>query len=448
MRWWKRHRATKLRWLVYVLLTLCLVVPPLLLYVCTPLTPPSAFSLLPPPSSPSSPSSCPSSLCLYPFHFCSFSFHANCFPRIRDLCFHSSQVQICKDSVHKRQGKDLNLLESKACSHHKDKPWDALSIMRFYGERLTLPVVHSSFCTDNNESWTKGLTMVADQRYLPYRKPNPHHEAEKLIPALLMHKKLKGLINTTLHWFSSPSELSEWAAGFMKATGMDSFVHFLELPRKDEPAVCFEDAVTFSAATNLWYIPDESSNQWLRGKVLRHCSIPAANASWPVKTAAILDREGGTRHFANKHLVAEAVHRILNISVKQGFGGVGTFCDQVQAMAAEDLLIVPHGSQNTNLIFARPGTIVIEVFPYLYYTNALRNFTHAAGLQVYAILGKPLQKNPIMWIFSLVGWDVCYSLRWCKNYAKRQPITVDIQELERVLSHIGQGYLQPLASST
>lgn len=290
--------------------------------------------------------------------------------------------------------------------------------------------------------------MVADQRYLPYGKPNPHHEAEKLIPALLMQQKLKGLINTTLYWFSSRHDLSEWAAGFLKATGMDSTVHFLELPKKKEAGMCFEDAVTFSAPTNLWYIPDESSNQWLRKQVLRHCSIPAANASLPVTSAAILDREGGARHFANRQLVAEAVHRVLNISVKQGFGGVGSFCDQVQAVVKEDILIVPHGSQNTNLIFARPGTIVIEVFPYLYYTDALRNFTHAAGLHVHAILGQRPRQNLLMWLFSLVGWDNCYyHFRWCKNYARRQPIIVDIHELEKILFLIDQRHVQPLVSS-
>lgn len=345
-----------------------------------------------------------------------------------------------------RQGKKW-IVNSKACRFQSNKSWDAPLIMRFHGERLTLPVEHSSSCSAHDGKWIPGLSMVADQRFLPYGKPNPHHEAEKLIPALLMHQKLKRLVNTKLYWFSSRSEVSQWAIGFMKATGMDSIVQFLELPKKDEVAVCFEDVVIFSAPTNLWYIPDEKWKHWLRRKVLRHCSFPIANASWPLKTAAILDRSGGARHFANKQLVAKAVHKVLNISVTHGFAGVGTFCDQVKAVVAEDVLIVPHGSQNTNLIFARPGTVVIEVFPYLYYTNALRNLTHATGLHVYAVLGKHSRENFLMWIFSLFGWDTCYSFRWCKNYARRQPILVDIQELEKVLSHIRQGHLQPLGSS-
>ena len=83
------------------------------------------------------------------------------------------------------------------------------------------------------------------------------------------------------------------------------------------------------------------------------------NASWPLKTAAILDRAGRTRHFANKQLVvcayfalklvvkilvtflrfclrflqvANSVEKVLKIPVRQAFGGVGSFCEQVKNM--------------------------------------------------------------------------------------------------------------------
>lgn len=120
--------------------------------------------------------------------------------------------------------------------------------MRFHGERRTLPVVHAS--CGGHKQWIRGLAMVADQRFLPYRKPNPHHEAEKLIPVLLMREKL-GLTNSTLYWFSTKQDISEWALGFLKATNMYEKVHFLDLPERQETAVCFEDAVVFSASTNL-----------------------------------------------------------------------------------------------------------------------------------------------------------------------------------------------------
>ena len=147
--------------------------------------------------------------------------------------------------------------------------------MRFDGERLTCPVAYSSSCSIHESKWISGLSMVADQRYLPYGRPNPHHEAEKIIPALLMQQKLRELLNSTLYWFSYQQDLSEWARGFLKATGMDISVKFMQFPKQDEESICFEDAVIFSGPTNLWYIPDVTWNEWIRQQVLKYCSIPS-----------------------------------------------------------------------------------------------------------------------------------------------------------------------------
>ena len=87
--------------------------------------------------------------------------------------------------------------------------------------------------------------------------------------------------------------------------------------------------------------------------------------------------------------------------------------------------------------------VFFQVFPYLFYTDALRNLTHATGIQMFAILGKQ-PKNFYMWLYSLIGWDLCYfQIRWCKNYARQQPIIVDIEELERILIQISQSYMHP-----
>lgn len=403
---------------------------------------PSSFSSIPHPYS-----SCPSSFSLHPSQFCIQGCQNTCFPRIHNLCFYSSQVKICEDTIERKSIKNRDILDFEGWNGALKQRPEPLSIMRFHGERLTLPVVRSA--CPGQKKWTSGLAMVADQRYLPYGKPNPHHEAEKLIPALLMRQTSR-LSSSRLYWFSTKQDLSVWATGFLKAVSMKLEVQFLDLPEQHEAAVCFEDAVVLSAPTNLWYIPDESSNKWLRDLVLQHCSISPENSSWPLKSASILDRQGGKRHIANKQLVAEVLQRVFNVSVKQRFSGIGSFCDQVQAVVEDDLLIVPHGSQNTNLIFARPGTIVIEVFPHLYYTEALRNYTHAAGLQVYAVLGHIPHNKILSRIFSLLGWDFCYHhLRWCKNYSRQQPIYVDTFELEKLLMNIGKNYYsgsQPLAT--
>lgn len=127
------------------------------------------------------------------------------------------------------------------------------------------------------------------------------------------------------------------------------------------------------------------------------------------------------------------MERTLMVPVEHRSGGIGSFCEQVRAVAEDDLFLVPHGSQNVNFLFARPGAVVVEVFPYLYHTDAFRNFTHAAGIDVYPLLGA--RPDDSLWIrlLSLFGWDACFRMMWCKNFARRQPLVIDLQQLEALL---------------
>ncbi len=98
--------------------------------------------------------------------------------------------------------------------------------------------------------WVRGVHMVADVKLMPNGPnvgPNPHHEAEKLIPAILL-SHLYGLENSTLHWFTStdPSTISEWSLGLIKVFQQTLRVNFLNVPNDHEPQVCFEDAILFS----------------------------------------------------------------------------------------------------------------------------------------------------------------------------------------------------------
>lgn len=123
--------------------------------------------------------------------------------------------------------------------------------------------------------------------------------------------------------------------------------------------------------------------------------------------------------------------------MRHGYSGNGSFCDQVREVAEEDLIVVPHGSQNVNLLFARKGAVVVEIFPYLYYTTALRNYTHAAQLHVYPLLGDIPKKNFRLHLLSIVGWDSCFEkFRWCKYYSRKQVVHADIEELKKLLHHI------------
>lgn len=103
--------------------------------------------------------------------------------------------------------------------------------------------------------WIRGLQMVADVKLMPHGKkvgPNPHHEAEKLIPAVLL-SHLYGLRNSTLYWFAhrDPKTISRWSLGLIKVFLETMKVEFMDVPGPDEPQICFEDAILFSGIVSL-----------------------------------------------------------------------------------------------------------------------------------------------------------------------------------------------------
>lgn len=423
-----------MRSLAVPLFVLWISVPPLLYILNSPPSLPKGFSLNPPPEP-----SCKARGPRFALENSGFRIGAcrpECFPRVKGLCISSSQVEYCKIT------EDEEDIPSRETIYPSTDERNLLlprclkmpNFMRFSGERLTLPVMPSA-CGQKKKG-IPGLSLVADQRYLPYKRPNPHHEAEKIIPALLfLHHYEQS--NHTLYWFSRPDEISEWGKGLLKAFSVQTNVEYIDFPDKKNATVCFEDAIVFSAGTSLYYVPDDETNDWLRRRVLQYCSIPIVNASWPPRKAAILDRISGSRNLQNKHVIEQVLSQELKIDVRPGYSGNGTFCEQVREVAEEDLIVVPHGSQNVNLLFARKGAVVIEVFPYLYYTTALRNYTHAAQLHVYPLLGDIPKKSFFLHPLSIVGWDFCFEkFRWCKYYSRKQVVHADIEGLKKLLHQI------------
>lgn len=97
--------------------------------------------------------------------------------------------------------------------------------------------------------------MVADVKLMPDGPkvgPNPHHEAEKLVPAILL-SHLYGLDNSTLYWFANKESktISQWSLGLIEVFFKTMKVVFMDVPGPDEPQVCFEDAVLFSGIASI-----------------------------------------------------------------------------------------------------------------------------------------------------------------------------------------------------
>lgn len=388
--------------------------------------PPRSFTLEP-AAEPVCSQQSSSTLLLDNSSFCTGACKEDCFPRVRDICFSANKVRLCN--------RETRSLRTNKLGKRHSPPGESPvpHFMRFQGERLTVGVEYSE--CDEDWSWTDGLTAVADQRFLPYNKPNPHHEAEKIIPAVLLARQF----HTKLHWFSNQAEVSKWATGFLEAVNMTKDVVYLNLPAKRDVPICFHDAVLLSSPTNLRYVPDESTNEWLRNQVLEFCNLTRENSSWPITNALILDRTGGPRRLGNKPDIARVVEDTLQVPVVDELSGMGSFCEQVEPVTKADLFVVPHGSQNVVFLFARPGAFIIEVFPFLFYSTAFRNYTHAAQLHVYSLLGLLPPGDWQLRFFSIFGWDFCFDkLRWCKNHARGQKIYADLNELEKALSMISR----------
>ncbi|CAM6094654.1 unnamed protein product [Calypogeia fissa] len=410
-----------------VLLVICFLAPFLVHSFSSSRLPPRHYSVGP---APRPAESCPQLLppvSLDNKSFCTGTCKSDCFPRVRDICFSSNKIKLCHGAIGRPRYGKLGGLGYLPNTVDPTLP----EFMRFHGELLTVRFEYAE-CNEGWH-WIDGLAAVADQRFLPYKKPNPHHEAEKLIPAVLLERKF----GPTLHWFSTREEVSEWGKGFLLALGMEKKVRYMNLPSREDDSICFHDAILLSAPTNLLYIPDQSTNQWLRGQVMEYCQLLHENSSWPISKAIVLDRLVGPRRLGNKRQIGDLVSQRLDVPVEHKLSGLGSFCEQVAPVTQADLFVVPHGSQNVVMLFARPGAIIIEVFPHLFHTTALRNFTHAAEVNVYSVLGLLPPGDWKLWFFSMFGWNFCYyHMRLCKNYARRQPIYADLLELERVLGVI------------
>lgn len=260
-----------------------------------------------------------------------------CFPRVHGMCISRTQVTICDDLPY--FSKDI----IKAGGGLPDTlrlitnvPRDRVRVKRGtcpgWDSRLHEPV-DASGGERTQGHWIRGLQMVADVKLMPHGKkvgPNPHHEAEKLIPAVLL-SHLYGLRNSTLYWFAhrDPKTISRWSLGLIKVFLETMKVEFMDVPGPDEPQICFEDAILFSGLTNAGYVPGREANAWLREKVLGFCNIPVLDASRPVNNVVIVERIHSSRSIANMDEVKYTLEKELMVVPKVVTSGVGDFCDQV-----------------------------------------------------------------------------------------------------------------------
>lgn len=366
-----------------------------------------------------------------------------CFPRVHGICFSHTEVTVCDG----QPPVPLDIIHA----------WGGIPFeMRFYMEkpRTKVPVRHGA-CPSWDSSalrpleggssqarWIRGLQMVADLTLMPTGRvgPNPHHEAEKVVPAILF-SQLSEFKNSSLYWFADPNDplmISQWSLGLLDVFTNDLKVEYMMPVAKDQAPICFEDAILFTGVTNSGYMPNVTTHDWFRRRILEHCEVPVMEANRPVQDVVIIHRPNSSRNFGNYEEVKNMMEAKLQVPVKMAVPGPWTLCDQVKLVAEADIVLTPHGSQNANLLVVRPGAAVMEVFPLLYYIDWYGHYLHAGRVSHYELFGTwPSEKGSMPFLMRLYaylyGWQRCFFVRRCMNYGKSQKIHVDVGQLELLL---------------
>ncbi|KAH7405215.1 hypothetical protein KP509_15G061100 [Ceratopteris richardii] len=379
-----------------------------------------------------------------------------CFPRVHGICFHHSEVVLCDGQLPFPQ-------------HVLDASGGLPSEMRFDMEkpRMKVPVVYkvcpgwnasTLIASDTNSArWIRGLQMVADLSFMPIGNvgPNPHHEAEKVIPAIIF-SQLTEFQDSQLFWFADPIDplmISKWTLGLLNVFSEDLKVKYVQPVAKGEEPLCFEDAILFSGITNSGYIPNTQTHDWLRNRILKHCDIPVMTANRPIQNVVMVHRTNSSRNLKNFDDVKSFLEEELQTPVKMAIPGPWPFCDQVKLVAEADVVLTPHGSHNVNLLAVRPGATIFELFPLLYYVDWYKHYLHAGRVNFYEVFGTwPMEKSSMpfqMRVFTLFyGWKKCFSAKHCMNYGKKQGIYLDLEHFSSQLqTSISKCHITALRSS-
>lgn len=96
--------------------------------------------------------------------------------------------------------------------------------------------------------------------------------------------------------------------------------------------------------------------------------------------------------------------------------------DQIHLFANADVIVGPHGAGLTNLVFSKPGTKVLEIFPPQYVYPYYWLISTFGNLDYHYFIGDYGERDPLLWGHPWHGYD---------------NLTVDLSKLEESLKNIG-----------
>jgi len=172
-----------------------------------------------------------------------------------------------------------------------------------------------------------------------------------------------------------------------------------------------------TGATVLWLSRIGATHEWMpidramvdrwRDILLDHYPVPPPSGRVPARRLFIGRKGAKLRRLKNED-------EILAMLAKEGFEpfmpDANDQRSQIEAFRAADIVVAVHGAALTNLVFCRPGTRVVEIFP--------SNFI----------------KSPYLWLAAKLGLE--YQGFFAGNGDYWQAFEADAQDLQRLVWRI------------
>jgi capsular polysaccharide biosynthesis protein len=127
---------------------------------------------------------------------------------------------------------------------------------------------------------------------------------------------------------------------------------------------------------------------------------------------------GGTRRILNE---PELLSVLKQHAIETVYPETLPFLDQVKLFNSASLVIAAHGSGLTNLVFCRPGSVVVELFSPNYVTTPYWALANQIGLDYYYVMGQGT-------------WDRSRG----RGRTTHDNIVVDVEKIRAVLDDLGR----------
>lgn len=127
-------------------------------------------------------------------------------------------------------------------------------------------------------------------------------------------------------------------------------------------------------------------------------------------------------------------------------------CDLVRLLSNTTVLITSHGFQSTLLLFQPQASLLIEVFPYMYFRPEVYGFIqgglrHRTGLSSRSYLAH--ESTPSNWIWrildhaktsNMLSKRFCEDTSICRFFSRRQEVSISPAFLMRIVNYIHQHF--------